>query len=595
MTPSSNMLQKQALDSINKQQFGTAKSLLEKLCRQQPKDIQTWLMLGAVYGVLGDYRAAEKCCRKTLRLNPNFSEAHLNLGKTLKAQSKFKEAIASYRKAIRCKPNYLNAYQGLGNAYREAMMHDKAVETFNAALKISPDNSLVLYDLANTYKARGEIVEAVRCFRHVMTLEPNHKLAQMNLTVCMNNYSSCDNESIYKEHCRWGQMLDNGSPDTHCFNDISDPERPLRIGYVSADFRMHSVAFFFEPLLANRNTNLFEVTCYSEVEQADEMTETLRSLSDAWRDTRGLSDSEMYSMIQADSIDILVDLSGLTYGHRLEVFAMKPSPVQVNYLGYAGTTGLPNMDYRIIDNLSDPPGDGDQYHTETLIRLPQSFLCYKPPLASPAVSDLPAQTARHVTFGSFNDLSKITPDVVKVWSEILKQVPDSRLICKARRLKDKSICAMYYELFSSHGISPNRIELLGQVESFSAHLDLYSRIDISLDTFPYNGTTTTCEALWMGVPVVGIKGERHISRVGMSLLINLGLDDLIANDTQGYIAIAVNLANNLEDLSKLRSGLRKRLESSSICDAMNFTRQLECAYRDMWRTYCARGNSQSEQ
>ncbi len=410
----------------------------------------------------------------------------------------------------------------------------------------------------------------------------------MNLAVCMNNDSSYDRESIYREHCRWGQMLEKRIPETSCFNNITDPERRLRIGYVSADFRMHSVAFFLEPLLANRDTGQFEVICYSEVGWADEMTANLRSLSDGWRDTRGLSDSGVHSMIQADSIDILVDLAGLTYGNRLEVFAMKPAPVQVNYLGYAGTTGLSRMDYRITDNLPDPPGDSDRYHTETLIRLPQCFLCYKPPPASPPVSPLPSQTSGHVTFGSFNDLSKVTPDVVGVWAEILKLVPGSRCVCKARRLRDASIRARYHELFSSHGISSDRIDLLGQVESITAHLELYSRVDIALDTFPYNGTTTTCEALWMGVPVVGIRGERHISRVGLSLLLNLGLDELVADDTQGYIATALGLVNNPGYLSELRSGLRERMAASPVCDAMNFTRQLEYAYRDMWRTYCAR-------
>jgi len=389
-------------------------------------------MLGAVYGVLRDFNAAEKCCRKALQLNPDFSEAHLNLGNVLKAQSRYRKAIASYREAIRCRSDYLSAYHCLGNLYREVMMHDKAVETFRIGLKISPDNPSVLYDLANTYKARGEIVEAVRCFQRVLALNPGHTLAQMNLAVCMNHDSSYDRESVYREHCNWGQMLEKGQSETGCFDNIADPERRLRIGYVSADFRMHSVAFFFESLLANRDTGQFEVICYSEVEQADEMTANLRSLSDGWRDTRRLSDSDMYSMIQADSIDILVDLAGLTHGHRLGVFAMKPAPVQVNYLGYAGTTGLSRMDYRITDNLTDPPGDSDQYHSETLIRLPQCFLCYKPPLASPPVSASPAQTSGHVTFGSFNDLTKVSPDVVRVWAEILKQVPDSRFVCKAR-------------------------------------------------------------------------------------------------------------------------------------------------------------------
>jgi predicted O-linked N-acetylglucosamine transferase (SPINDLY family) len=291
-------------------------------------------------------------------------------------------------------------------------------------------------------------------------------------------------------------------------------------------------------------------------------------------------------MVRQDNIDILVDLSGHTGTNRLPVFARKPAPVQVTYLGYPNTTGLSTIDYRLTDAWADPPGKTERWHTETLIRLPHGFLCYRPPNATPAVAPPPVQANGHITFGSFNSLVKTTPAVVACWAHILQQVPDARLVIKNKSFRDPSVCARYQGLFAEHGIAPERLELVGWIDNLNNHLELYHRLDIALDPFPYNGTTTTCEALWMGVPVITLAGHTHAGRVGVSLLSRLDLTDLIAGDPDDYTQRAVRLAQDRATLARLRPRLRPRLQASSLCDGPAFARDVEAAYREMWRGWC---------
>jgi len=298
-------------------------------------------------------------------------------------------------------------------------------------------------------------------------------------------------------------------------------------------------------------------------------------------------------LIRNDQIDILVDLAGHTANNHMLLFAKKPAPVQVTYLGYPNTTGLPTMDYRITDEWADPIGQTEHLHTEELTRLPKSFLCYKPPENAPEVLSLPALSKGNVTFGSFNNRSKVTPETVKIWSAILKAVLNSRLILKSKALNDKETCQVLREMFFENGVSPEQIELVGYLP-FEQHLRLYNRIDIGLDTFPYNGTTTTCEAMWMGVPVIALAGESHASRVGVSLLSNVGLSELIAESTEDYIKKAVTLADNLDKLQDLRANLRPLMARSPLMDATGFTRSLEAAYRKMWKRWCDQNQNQHQ-
>ncbi|MEW6330081.1 MAG: hypothetical protein AB1560_01340 [Pseudomonadota bacterium] len=367
-------------------------------------------------------------------------------------------------------------------------------------------------------------------------------------------------------------------------NDRS-PGRRLKIGYVSSDFRRHSVAWFIEPVLAQHDRERFEVHCYANHFQEDEVTRRIMSHADHWCRIFGTPDEGVADQIRADRIDILVDLNGHTAMNRLLVFARKPAPVQVTWLGYPNTTGLSAMDYRLTDGFADPVGQTGHLHSEKLVRLPECFSCYQPPADAPAVSELPARNKGRVSFGSFNKLNKITPGVMKLWAGILRAVPGSRLILKSTGLGEPAMQQTVRDAFMRREVTPDRIELLGHDPSSAGHLGRYADIDIGLDPFPYNGTTTTCEALWMGVPVVTLAGKVHAGRVGVSQMSNLGLTELIARTPEEYIAITTSLARNLEDLARLRSELRDRLLASPLTDAPRFTRNLEQAYHNMWEDW----------
>jgi predicted O-linked N-acetylglucosamine transferase (SPINDLY family) len=365
-----------------------------------------------------------------------------------------------------------------------------------------------------------------------------------------------------------------------------DPERRLRIGYVSPNFRRHSVSYFLSPLIAGHDHRLFEVFCYAQVANPDNVTKRFRRLADGWCSTVGMTTSAIADRIRNDGIDILVDLAGHTANNRLLVFAERPAPVQVTWLGYPNTTGLSAMDYRLTDAVADPEGPGDNLHTETLIRLPAGFLCFTPAPETPPVTDPPVLANGHVTFGSFNNPSKVTASVVASWARILEAVPGSRLLLKNRSLADDGTRQRYSALFAERGISEERLIFHAWIASMSGHLGAYGRIDIGLDPFPYNGTTTTCEALWMGVPVITLQGDRHASRVGASILKTVGQGEMIADSVDDYVDAAVKLAENTDALTSLRRDLRPAMAASPLWDAAGFTRDVESAYRDMWRRWC---------
>jgi predicted O-linked N-acetylglucosamine transferase (SPINDLY family) len=309
-----------------------------------------------------------------------------------------------------------------------------------------------------------------------------------------------------------------------------------------------------------------------------------------WRMITGMKDADVAQLMRKDQIDILVDLAGHTSDNRLLVFARKPAPIQVTYLGYPGSSGLSTMDYRISDNFADPPGMTESLHTEKLVRLPHGFLCYRPPASAPDVGPLSADKTGFITFGSFNHLAKITHFTVKMWAKILKQIPNSRLLIKSQGLNDPAWRKALSDRFAAQGIGEDRLEMLAKIPSLGNHLQLYHRIDIALDPFPYHGTTTTLEAMWMGVPVISLAGKTHASRVGVSLLSNTGLTELIAQSPEEYVQIATKLAGDLPRLRELHANLRPRLAASPLLDAKTFARDIEAAYRQMWRDYCRNGS-----
>jgi predicted O-linked N-acetylglucosamine transferase (SPINDLY family) len=398
----------------------------------------------------------------------------------------------------------------------------------------------------------------------------------------MEEYSVGD---ILEESHKWGALyVKKELVKSETYGNVPDPERRLRIGYVSKDFGRHPVGYFLLPVLSSHDHASVEVYCYSGRIREDDVTGRLRESADVWRSTTDLDDRDLASMVRDDSIDILVDLSGHTGGSRLLVFAEKPAPIQVSWAGYAGTTGLSTMDYLISDWRETPEGS-DRWYVEKVVRLPDCYVCYEPPEYAPPVVPLPALKKGHVTFGCFNNLAKVRPGVVALWSKILREIPNARLLMITKQLSDPDTRRRYLEMFSAGGVG-ERVDLSGD----RPHIDLlagYGEIDIALDPFPYSGGLTTLESLWMGVPVITLGGDRFASRHSLSHLTAVGLPELIASGPDDYIARAVGLACDPERLATLRRELRPRMAASPLCDGSRFTRNLEDAYRYMWRSWCA--------
>jgi predicted O-linked N-acetylglucosamine transferase (SPINDLY family) len=460
-----------------------------------------------------------------------------------------------------------------------------AMTCYDTALRLQPNFMMARLNKGNVLAALGLRGDAIASYQQALRLKPDYDVPHSNILFCLNE-TETDPEVVFREHQAWNVQHALHLASTHAFANTIDTDRRLRIGYVSPDFRRHSVAYFFEPLLAHHDTTRFETICYSDVSHPDAVTQRLEALACRWQPVHNLNHEQLAEKIRADGIDILIDLAGHTSNNRLLVFARKPAPVQVTYLGYPNTTGLTAIDYRLTDNLADPPGTTDQWHTETLVRLPHGFLCYQPSDNTPPVMPLPSASSGKITFGSFNAQRKVTDKVIALWARILNAVPGSRLMLHNKALSDTRNCELLASQFAEQGIAREKLEMLGWLPSAADHLALYRQIDIALDTFPYNGTTTTCEALWMGLPVITLAGHTHPGRVGASLLTQIGLTDFIATNHDDYAAMAVQWAGETENLARLRSNLREQMSASPLCDAASFAQQLESAYRSMWQQWC---------
>ena len=410
---------------------------------------------------------------------------------------------------------------------------------------------------------------------------PDFEAAHSNLLTGLNYDPDIDPERLLDEHRRWAQVHERVRVLTPCSTD-STPDRRLRVGYVSPDFRHHAVAHFLKPIFAHHDK--VEVYCYAEIRNPDAVTGYFQSRAQGWRSTVGYTDEQVAEQVRRDQIDILVDLAGHTFGNRLAVFAYKPAPVQITYLGYPSTTGLSTIDYRLTDPIADPPGEQVR-HTETLVRLPRAF-CYAPPENAPLVGPLPAATSGHVTFGSFHSLSKLNSRVIDLWCTILRAVPSAQLLIFRDTLRGSALDSIGSQ-FGKRGIDPDRVLLSHIPEGGKTFLSLYHKVDIALDPFPWSGHTTTCEALWMGVPVITLYGDRYAGRMAACVLAALDLQELIADTFNKYLAIAVDWATDLDRRTRLRLELRERMLASPLCDGRTFTLSLEETYRQLWRRWCA--------
>ena len=514
-------------------------------------------------------------------------------------QKRYEERLGGiepiFREAVALDPDSASALVALGSLLQETGYPTEAVAVLRRALALDERNVQAWNNLGNAFFSLQQWSETEDALRRAVALDPHSAMARQNLVstglMGLLYDDRATPEEIYERHRAWGSAtsaeLDANAMRAPPFANARDPERRLRIAYLSGDFRGHSVGYFIAPLLRHHDPAQVEVYCYAEIDRPDAVTASLRQNRATWRDTMKLSDDALRAQLRADAIDIAIDLAGHTARNRLRALALRAAPVAVTWLGYPATTGLPAIDWRITDAIADPPG-AERLYTEKLLRLPDGFLCYEARDADvPTIAPPPAAATGRVTFGSFNNPQKLSPATIGVWASILTQVPDSRLLLKAPTYVDPGIQRYFLALFDAQGIGAERVVFRGFAPTAMAHLATYGEIDIALDPFPYNGTTTSCEAMWMGVPVVTLIGDRHTGRVGLDLLTRLDLSDLAAPDPAAYVATAAALARDLPRLRALRRTLRDRMRASSLCDGPGFARAFEQALRLMWQRWCA--------
>jgi len=578
----------QQLNSLKKYyqtgRYVDAKKILVSITQEFPEYQFAWKVLALVLKQTGRIHKSLIASQKSVQLEPQDSEAHNNLGIILKELGRLNEAEVSYRKAITLKPDFAEANNNLGNVLQILGRLNEAEVSYRKVITSKPDFAEAHNNLGNVLKILGRLNEALASYNKAIELKVDFSGAYSNKNSCLNYSSLWSPLFIYKQHLKFEKQFGGlkVEPAMGVLVKKNFGER-LRIGYISGDFRKHSVAYFFEPLLQHHSAHIVETFCYYNNALIDVTTKRLMVACDHWQSIFGIADPEVVNLIRSDKIDILVDLSGHTENNKLLVFAQKPAPIQVTWLGYPNTTGLSAIDYRFTDIIADPIGEADELHSEKLLRLPNGFQCFQGNEKVLVGLELPQKSQGYITFGSFNNLSKITPQVIKAWSKILHLVPTSHLLLKSFQLNYNK--NYYLELFKNEGLAEDRIKFHGKLDSTDDHLELYNEIDIGLDPFPYNGATTTCEALWMGVPVITLLGDCHVGRVGASILTNVGLTNFIAQDIENYIKLAVEMAANTNYLQEIRKGLRERMQRAPLCDAHSFASDIETAYKDMWRKY----------
>jgi len=566
--------------------------------------------LGMVLAERGQLDAAIAKYRLALQLRPDYADACNNLGLAFRGQGLSAAAVDAFRKAIQLNPDYLEAHSNLGVALKDQWQLDASVAAFETALRVKPDSAAAYTNLANVLKDQGRTEQAIRAFREATRLVPEEAVFLSNVIFGLQLREEIDEPLIRHEQAEWNRrFVVPFQPSWRRHRHDPDPERLLRIGYVSADFRNHAISYFIAPVIEGHDRREFQVHCYASVEQSDDVTQLLRKGADVWHDVARLSDAELAERVRDDGIDILVDLAMHTAGNRLLVFARKPAPVQISWLAHAGSVGVEAIDARLSDRWIEPVDPHGTFSVERVIRLPDSWCCYAPlgdfpdvsPLPAlrgveaavpaawcgnfPAVGPVPAMGRSTVTFGSLNQFGKVKGATLRCWSELLRRVPNSRLImvCPWGQTAERTLGA-----FAARGIAADRLQLFS-FGPWAEYVRLFQEIDVALDSFPFNGMTTTCHTLWMGVPVVTLAGTHPLSRTGLSLLQAVQLPELVATSEEEYVEIAARLAGDLPRLSKMRAELRTQMAASPLMNAPRFVRNLEEAFRALWKQWCAGG------
>lgn len=578
---------KQGVVLVRLQQWPEAADAFREALKVQADFPQAANDLGLALVADHRYGEAEGVYRTCLAENPDCFDIHVNFANCLRENGRNTEALYHLRQALRLQPDSAIAHDLLGVVLISLARTLEALAALQRAVELTPDWGQPWNNLGRCHFIRGQLEEADRCYRESLRCAPEFMAAWTNrLMIC--NYRTLDCAAVFDLHKSFGAMARHvfGPLDLSRFRGTREKGRRLRIGFVSGDFRRHSVSYFVEGVLEHFNRNDFQLFAYFN-HTPDARTPALKKYFNYWREIKSADDQKVVSQIVDDKIDILFDLSGHSSGNRMPVFAAKPAPVQVSWIGYPNTSGLDTIDYRLTDTLVDPQGAADLYCSERLWRLPDTFLCYSPPSSAPSVSPPPAASNGFITFGSFNTQFKLGDEALLLWSRVLEANPVSRILIKsAVGLSDPAARESLKNRLVAFGVAAERIDVQEARGTLEDHLAMYGSIDIALDPFPYHGTTTTFEALWMGVPVVSLAGDRHASRVGVSILTNAGLADLVAMNAEQYVGIATTLANDPGKLAHLRGTMRERLSSTPLLDAKGMAANLSAALREMWSVYC---------
>jgi predicted O-linked N-acetylglucosamine transferase (SPINDLY family) len=533
----------------------------------------------------GELAGAIAAYQRALQLRPDYADAHNNLGIALAEQGEHALAVASFQRALQLRPDYAEAYKNLGLALEEQGELAAAVVSYQRALEVRPDYAEGHIGLGTTLLAQGDCEGALATFVRALALKPDHAGAHSSALFCRQYRPGVTCGALAQAHAAWNERHAAPLRAARAPHDNDrDPLRRLRLGFLSPDFRRHPVGYFLIQALEKLDRDQCEIVCYRDRFINDDLSLRFQAAATVWRDVGGLSDTALAEMLRDDRIDILFDLAGHSAHNRLLVFARKPAPIQITWIGYEGTTGLETIDFILADRYTIPPGQ-EAWYREQVLRMPEGYVCYDPPEPSPAVAPLAALRNGYIRFGSFNNLAKISPEVVAVWAKVLGRVRDSRLRLKYKGLGDALVRGRYLDLFATCGVDPSRVELTPP-SGHAEYLAGYGEIDIALDPFPFGGGITTCDALWMGVPVITCPGETFASRHSLSHLWNAGLRETIAASTEEYVELAVSLAGDLPGLARLRAGLRPRLAASPLCDGERFAGNLMQVLRGAWRQWC---------
>lgn len=566
-------------------QAGTAEELLAQAVALNPASTQTALGLGVARIAKGDPAGAETVLRDVTTRQPQLADAWHYLALALETQDQHALAVEARQRAVKLKPSFVEGWSTLGATLSTLGRHSEALVCFVKALQLDPKDARARMGRAMVLYKTHRVPAAAAEFSAVLARDPTQFEARSFRLMALNNLPDVPREQVLLEHQAYGRAAGAAVPTA--WSNPPEPGRRLRVAFLSPDLREHSVAYFIEPLLRHLNPSEFEVLLYHDNAKVDAVSERMRAGAAVWRNFAGRIAEMVEPVIRADAPDILVDLTGHAGTNRLRMLARRLAPVQVTYLGYPNTTGVPAMDYRFVDAVTDPAPEADRFATEKLVRFAPTAWCYAPPEVAREVSVAPCSKGGGVVFGSFNNFPKVTDPWLRVWAQLLAQVAGARLLIKADGLGEPDVRQQVLERIAAAGLPLERVEVLPRTPDTATHLALYSRVDIALDTFPYHGTTTTCEALWMGVPVVTLAGDRHAARVGASLLTAAGHPEWVATTPDEYVRIARGLAGEPAVLQRIRGGLRDDLRRSVLMDHFGQAGRFAAALRACWTEWCA--------